>query len=71
MDGTELAKTRAKAATAFAIAFPPPSLELPVDEYDALEDQRKVEWNAWWACWSLVAAQQPSDNLQQADNDSK
>lgn len=67
MDSAELAKMRAKAGTAFDIAFPRPSLELPGDEYDALEDQRKVEWNAWWACWSLVAAApQPSNNLQQA-----
>lgn len=53
---SELAKMRAVAAAEFNKKFPPPSMELPGDEYDALEEQRRVEFNAWWEAWQLMAA---------------
>ena len=60
---SELAKMRAVAAAEFDKKFPPPSMELPGDEYDALEEQRKVEWGAWWEAWQLMAARQPAPAL--------
>lgn len=64
---SELAKMRAVAAAEFDTKFPPPSMELPGDEYDALEEQRKVEWGAWWEAWQLMAARQSApDEIYEA-----
>lgn len=54
---SELAKMRAAAVKEFDKKFPPPSLELPSNKYDALEDHRKVEWNAWLAALEFKASQ--------------
>lgn len=65
---SELAKMRAVAAAEFDKKFPPPSLELPGDEYDALEEQRKVEFVAWWSAWQHMAAlASPADALVAVD----